>query len=60
MTATYRIDVYDAQRHEWRQPGFLVTADEQYEPKCGNGLHQFQPGAKVCACGTINRNKETN
>lgn len=53
MSATYRIEVYDAVTKAWRS--FPVSANDHYEPKCGHSLHQFSPGAKACACGGITR-----
>jgi hypothetical protein len=47
------IDVYDNARHEWRY--FTVVPYTSYRPACGNGLHQFAPYAKQCACGGVQR-----
>ena len=49
-----RVDVYDLPRRDWRVFS-VVPADPAYVPHCANGLHQLDPRAVRCACGTIYR-----
>lgn len=52
--AELRIELYDVARAQWRSFG-VVPFDPGYRPKCGQGLHQFQPDAKRCPCGEVER-----
>jgi len=49
MTTMWRILVYDATRHEWRD----IEVESHYTAKCGNNLHQIGRFAHHCACGMV-------
>lgn len=51
---TLRIDVWDSAKKEWRSFD-VVPYEPNFAPHCRNGLHQFWPAAKCCACGGNNR-----